>query len=698
MLEKKELRDALLRKLAESGLDATDAKELEYHPYSIEELTTQLNGKLNCAPAAGFTIPYHTVLGKRTEFFRYRYLEQPTAKGFAALTVRKPFRYIQPEGIKPQVYFPKNFQWLAYLKKAVDDRWLLITEGELKAACASKLGFPTLGLGGVWNFKGKKELVTPDLSGLELTNMSVYIVYDSDAATNPQVLAAENALAKQLLSLKAKPFVLRLPKLSEGKTGLDDFLMAKKGGEKRLTALIEKAEEWSASSAFHELNEKVMFLRESATVLELATRNRWRAGEFTNSVYANLTYAATEIRKKEAVTVERPTAPDWIKWPGRAELERVTYIPGAPLIVDREYNAWPGWGLEEEFIKRGPINLWRELLDFLFLGAKEEHKKWFEQWLAYPLQHPGTKLFQTCVLWGRAGGTGKTLVGHTMERLYGKKNYTEVNERELHGSFNEWAQYKQFAMGEEITGGDKRGVADFLKGMITQKFLRINPKHLPSYVVPDCINWYFTSNHPDAFFISDNDRRYFVQEVRNQPLPRAFYRNYDKWYRSEEIGALFYHFLNLDLTGFDPMDHAPTTQSKEEMVADGRSDLGSWCAALRDNPDQVLRIGKGGVPLKRRLWTSTELHALYDPDHKSRVTINGLARELKNAGFRKVREGEPIWSEHLRQTLKLWIVRSDEEIRNLRLPKQFSRIYDEEIRMTVPEKKYAGGGEKKEDV
>jgi hypothetical protein len=304
-------------------------------------------------------------------------------------------------------------------------------------------------------------------------------------------------------------------------------------------------------------------------------------------------------------------------------------------------------------VQEGSIKPWRELIGHLFSGEKPEYVKWFEQWLAYPLQHPGVKLFSAVVMWGGLHGSGKSLTGYTMGRIYGK-NFSEIADRDLLGNFNEWAENRQFVMGDEITGGEKRLSGDRMKSLITQRFLRVNPKYISTYIVPDCINYFFTSNHPDSFFLEDSDRRYFVHEVRVRPLSDAFYKEYDKWYKSDAMGALFWYLLNLDLTGFNPSGRPPDTGSKREMIDLGRSDAGAWCAALREDPAQMLSVG--GKPLPYSLMTSEELHALFDPQKTSRLTRNGLARELRRAGFRKVFDGQLMWTPLGNQ--RLWAVRN----------------------------------------
>jgi hypothetical protein len=111
------------------------------------------------------------------------------------------------------------------------------------------------------------------------------------------------------------------------------------------------------------------------------------------------------------VAEEKKTARAWIEWDGRAEVERVTYAPGGPPVVNGEYNAWRGWGIPLELIKRGSVEPWRKLIEFLFRGPDAAFTKWFEQWVAYPLQHPGVKLYQSVMMWGSSQGTGKELSG-----------------------------------------------------------------------------------------------------------------------------------------------------------------------------------------------------------------------------------------------------------------------------------------------
>lgn len=642
-----QLKERMLNKLEESALDAKDAQRLKYTTLTAEEAKA-----LKIPAFGGFKIPYFDAQGKLTKFFRVRYLES-TKTGFSKYTVEKPLKYIQQGNTINEVYLPPFMQWSELFADPTTP--LIITEGELKAACACKYGLPAIGLGGVWCFKSNDHRMShlPIFDEINWKNKVVYIAYDSDAVTNHMVKAAEIALCNELLKLGAQPYIVRIPAITiNHKIGLDDYLVSE--GAEAFDDLLTKAEPYLASQELHKMNQEVAYVRNPGIILRMDNLQRVSVRNFIDHAYSTRTYIKeTETANGTKMTeVSVPAA--WIKWQQRFEVECITYAPGEDKTTSTgELNVWAGWGVEPD---EGDVTPWKELLDFLF-GSDDAARHWFEMWCAYPLQNPGTKMFTAAVIWGTTHGTGKTLIGHSLGRIYGK-NWTEINDRHLHETHNEWAENKQFVMGDEITSGDKRGIADRMKSMITQQQLRLNPKYIPSYVVPDCINYYFTSNHPDAFFLEDGDRRFFIHQIMAQsPLPREFYRHYEDWLvRERGANALFGHLLALDTSTFDPKSPAPMTRSKREMIADNRTDLANWIGNMKEDPDSVLKLGE--KPVRGDLWTPSEMLAIFDAEGKGRHTAGSLGRELKR---QNVPQPNNVRSEGTKTSLgivRLYIVRN----------------------------------------
>lgn len=663
---KSEVSSAMLDKLEDSDLDESDAKLLGYTATTAEECAT----KFNKFPAfkAGFLIPYFDIEGRRTKFYRYRYLET-VKEGFEKHTDKKDLRYVQPKNTLNELYLPPSVDWT----KVANDPTIpiVITEGELKAACACKNGIPTIGLGGVWCYKSnaRGQPILEDFELFKWTSRLVYICYDSDAARNYKVAMAENALARELMILGAFPHIVRLPDVvGLKKTGLDDFIVHQ--GKEEFSAIVDETPSWRAAKELYELNQEVVYVQDPGVIVRLDTFQLLRPRDFVDHAYSTRRYFEEIETSKGTKVEERSAAKEWLNWPQRNTARRLAYAPGAPEMTENnELNHWRGWGCEPE---QGSIKPWEKLLDHLFHN-EPTYRQWFEQWLAYPLQYPGTKMLSAVLMWGLKHGTGKSMVGYSMFRIYGD-NGKEIKDRDLLGPFNDWARNKQFIMGDEITGGDKRGQSDHMKSMITQERMTINQKYLPSYEVDDCINYYFTSNHPDAFFLEDDDRRYFIWEVTAEMLPMQFYKEYETWLKKEGgDAALFHHLLHLDTTDFDPKARPPLTDSKKDMANLGKSDLGSWVAQLRDDPDSVLRVDS--LKIKYKLWRVDELLRIYDPENKGRVTANGMAREMRRAGVRQVAAGGPVKTSE--GQFRLWAVREADMFAKMKTS-EVGRYYDDE--------------------
>ncbi len=631
-------------KLKSSGLTLEDGDRLGIEPLDAVQ-TAALHASFNAVPS--LKINYYDLDGrpltswpKHPPFYRVRYLDAPN--DFAKATEGKAMRYAQEPDSGVCCYFPRGtvVDWPTVATDPTQS--LLITEGELKAAKACVEGFPCIGLGGVYNFKSSKRgvLFLPELTRIDWVRRNVYIAYDSDANRNPNVCAALNELAEELMERGAYPYMVALPDVVEGgKTGLDDFLVHE--SRERLLAAIEDAQPLTLADSLWRLNDRVVYVRDPGLVIECKTRLKMSPTAFTQHAYATSSYPERIVKSNGSVSLKKVSAATaWMKWELRHEVDGMTYAPGRePYIVEgrnRQYNSWPGWGCTPE---PGDVQPFLDLVAHLFTGTEAQAQRWFLDWCAYPLQFPGVKLFTSVAMHGIRHGTGKSFIGYTLGKIYGE-NFTEINQTHLHSSFNEWAENKQFVLGDDVTGSDRRQDADMLKKLITQKELRVNPKYVASYVVPDCINYFFTSNHPDAFFLEDDDRRFFIHEVTVGPLPEEFYKRYDEWYRKGGAAHVFDFLLKRKLDKFNPAAPALRTSARERMIADVKSDLGAWVARLIAAPDSVLKLGD--AKLTSDIYTNAELLRLYDPTGKTKTTANGLGRELRRAGVKQAYGGMPM--------------------------------------------------------
>lgn len=185
-------------------------------------LATKLNWRTvpkKMPPA--MVIPYRSPDGQ-VAYSRFKFDHPRTIAG-------KVVKYESPKGQPNQIYLPPGVAEI--LLDATHA--LLLTEGEKKALAATQAGFLCIGLVGVHGWAdGKAARLLPALERIAWQGRVVYIVFDSDAATKPEVQDAENRLSAHLAARGAVVRVARLPEGAAGpdgkptKVGLDDYLVA----------------------------------------------------------------------------------------------------------------------------------------------------------------------------------------------------------------------------------------------------------------------------------------------------------------------------------------------------------------------------------------------------------------------------------------------------------------------------------------
>lgn len=654
------LQQLVSAKLASSGLDAADGKSLHMQGLTPEQCKVLLTRNGNTQPAAqALQIPYFDLKGKLTKFWRVRYLEDPRPNGFAHATMAKAPRYLQPAKTLPEVYLPPLVDWTAISVDATQN--VVITEGELKSASTTKNGIPCIGLGGVFSYMSSSMGVPmlPMLEQFNWKNRETVIAYDSDSVTNPMVGIAQLRLAAALLQMGANVSIAMLPAKADGtKQGLDDFIV--EHGAAELRRILNAAQIVSECKALQQLNEEVAFIKNSSLVLELSTGKLMQPKVFKEADYANRIHEQRTINAQGTMSFKRiATAPMWLTWPYRKTYARIVYSPGKPLEYGDVRNTWAG--LQARPVK-GDITQWNKMLKHLFKTDGPEARKWFEQWLAYPLQFPGAKLYSAVVMYSEKHGTGKSLMGESMQQIYGV-NFKLIDEKNLHERFNSWAENKQFVVGEEISSGETRKsvIQEIVKNMITRQDIDIEKKFLTTYTIDDCINYMLLTNHIDAFIVEDHDRRLFMCNPKDLETT-DFYNAYSAWVKSEKgRNALLSHLLSVDLKGFDPRSHAPMTPTKQHIKDTNNTDLGRWVKELIENPYPLLRVSIHGVHNPRLSLDLVSLDDLYEAftkgDRNYRTTASMLAKELVRKGAPYACEGQQVETPDGRRP-KMFILRN----------------------------------------
>lgn len=507
-------------------------------------------------------------------FFRVRFLDgaQP--------------RYWQPPGTGCRWYVP------ALAREVLDappDRFVVITEGEKKALRACQARIPTVGIGGVDNWKSPD-----DMEGVAWNTRRVLLVYDSDYDQNVNIRDAATRFSRHLSERGATVRIFTVPPDETGrKRGLDDWL--EQEGDKAVSealagvwvpngstrAVPEKMEDPVVG-----LNERMIYVRDVGAVFDLESDRFFRSSEWM------------ERTANQLIGVGGKSVPAYkyfISHPSRREVRMLAYRPGSPREVDGVLNLWKGFPLSP---RAGDIAIFEEFLAWAL--PMDAERKFFLDWCAGLFQRPTEKPHTAILIMG-AEGVGKSLLAEMLERVIGPENTAWVSEQDLTSRFNSRWAHKHLVVGEEITGVDSRKEMDRIKALITQKSQVVEEKFSPSYVIEDSRAYIFLSNHALPLLLSDSDRRFFALEFPRTPRSAAFYRELASWAKNGGGAALMHALLTRDLEAYSSKDRAPVTDTKQALQAESRTDFELFLKELVSRPECT------------DLWTAEDLRLAFDP-------------------------------------------------------------------------------------
>ncbi len=668
--------DALFHeKLESSGLTGDDARLLRYT--AIDADTSRSLGHW---PVPALRIPYFDPFTgepmrhhpKWPEFYRVRWLVEPATID----PKNKPAKYLQPRDSGVCAYYPTigAFEWKDVLTDY--EMPVTITEGELKAAAACRAGFPTIGLGGVFNFMSRNYgdlMVSSLLDGIIWPRRVVRICFDSDLATKPGVCQALWQLAERFKDLGAIPRMIVLPSPNGTKIGLDDYLLDHTAQD--LEDLFKnQGKHLTTIRALFDINESHSWVSDIGSVVRHKTGDVVKPGpEFTYAFTSTVEKA--ELRPNGSVDYTTVSAGrPWLEWPLRATVESVTYDPAQPALSrfvdpatgDLMFNTWPGWGTNKKLVPiKGDVAPFLDMMRYLFTGAPPEAMIWMIKWLGYPIKHPGAKLRTAAIIHGVGERTGKSSIGYTMKEIYGP-GFIEISQEDFHSAFNTWQVRRQLVMCDDMTGVDKHQNVDSLKKRISQKEVYVNEKNKPNYTLPDKSNFFFTSNRPSAIAVAEQDSRFFVHRVEVDPRPREWWDGYYHWLRDMGgAAAIFHYFLtDVDYADFNPYGDAFVTTAKENMKEASRSGLEQFVHDLvRVGPEAVLTMD-GVIPpdvANRDLYTSEEIALFYEARYPNdRPHYRTVARHLESLGCFKVNNGNMV-SVAGRNRVRYWCIRNPKQ-------------------------------------
>ena len=376
----------------------------------------------------------------------------------------------------------------------------------------------------------------------------------------------------------------------------------------------------SASPELLAVSRKFAWDREAMNLYNIRT-GRYVQKERFNTHFANHLIDLGTSQKPRPVALGQA----WIQHPLRREANGIRMAPNEPEdLPDGAINSWLGFDV-------APIQ--GNIKPFIKLFKRQvpnrNDRKYVLYWMANLFQNPASKSFTSIVMWSRIQGTGKNLIWECIGNLFNERHFTLVGQEVFDDAFTEWKANRVFVICDEVSSTDKRTTADRIKGWITSSSNAINTKNEPKFTQPNLIKYVFLSNHPDAVFLDDSDRRFFVVEVAQGRLSDHEAKGYISWRDQDGRAALLHFLLNLDIKDFNAKSPAPMSSAKQEMIDDNKSDFESWLEQIIVNIYAI--IG-------REIFSSEELANKYTQSSGNKCSSKTVSVQLSKKGIKRLQK------------------------------------------------------------
>jgi hypothetical protein len=254
-------------------------------------------------------------------------------------------------------------------------------------------------------------------------------------------------------------------------------------------------------------------------------------------------------------------------------VERMTWAPGEPEIIEGKLLIDDGW-IEKPgvrtyntylppTIKLGDASQatrWRDLWFKLYPADEAEHSI---AWLAHRRQHPEVKVNHGLVHIGKPG-IGKDSALVPARYAVGPWNFRDIALNDLVGKYNDFLSSVITRVNEARDVGDpnhgrvdRYGLHDHMKALMTSppETHQINRKYVPLYVSLSRTGFVVTSNHDDALYLPENDRRNAVSrsECTCADFAPGYFDELYYWYFHENgINHVVAYLQQYDLSNFNP--------------------------------------------------------------------------------------------------------------------------------------------------
>ena len=272
----------------------------------------------------------------------------------------------------------------------------------------------------------------------------------------------------------------------------------------------------------------------------------------------------------------------WLGHAHRRDYETVTFepdkAPGEYNVRDQYakdglktyFNMWEGFGVDS---KKG---CWTKTCKHIYRILCNGNRTKFiyvMRWLGWAVQNPGNRAEVALIFKGKKGA-GKGLILQSMVKMFGRHGLVISNREHLTGKHNEHLATCSFLFADEAYHPGDKEVEGILKNIITEPSLTTEPKFRGLKIGRNCLHIAMATNADWIIPATEDERRYFINEVDNRYAKGSCSDNdreeyFDAIWKELTDGglsAMLYDLLHMQLGDWHPRKNVPETEEMRKQI------------------------------------------------------------------------------------------------------------------------------------
>lgn len=332
----------------------------------------------------------------------------------------------------------------------------------------------------------------------------------------------------------------------------------------------------------------------------------------------------TEVLDRDGKIKRTTWAGAWLVSRKRRQYRGIEFFPDPDSAVGTEgyFNLWQGFAVTP----RNDPNAYGVFKDHLLTNVCDGSHvlyKWVFGWFAHIVQRPRERLGTSVVFRGKMG-SGKTVVGEIIGKLFQSHYFLIDDPRYLTGNFNaHMASCLLLQADEGFWAGDKTAEGR-LKGLVTSETQMIEHKGVDPIRLKNYVRLLISSNEDWVIPAGKDERRFCVIDVKGYCAQNAEY--FGEMAREMANGgreALLHDLLTFDL-GSVNLRQIPLTEALLEQKLRSLDTIESWWFE---------RLSAGSPTRKVEYWrTDMVIDEMFD-DYIETADKIGVRRKSEMTAF-----------------------------------------------------------------